>query len=115
MWYLWLLYLYKCRVIDQNGNSFEGKQECITNNDETVTYYKQGVNKYSNGVLQEGNKINNLWNGKVNFKWKYGDKEISENLNSKRHGPAIFYDYDGKVKKEYYSNDEEIFFTIKIF
>ena len=30
-------------------------------------------------------------------------------LNDKRHGPIIVYDFDGKVKKEYYSNDEEIF------
>ena len=80
------------------------------NNDETVSYdYKQGVHKYPDGKLQEGNRINYLWNGKTNFKWEDRDKEISEMLNGKRHGPSIFYDFDGKVNQEYYSNEEEIF------
>ena len=80
------------------------------NNDETVSYdYKQGVNNCSDGSLQEGSCINNLWNGKINFKWEDGDKEVSEMLNHKRNGPSIDNDFDGKVKKEYYSNDEEIF------
>ena len=102
-------YLYKCRVIYQNGNSFEGKQECIMNNDGTVSYDEQGVSKYSNGVLQEGNKINGLLNGKVKFKWENGDKEISEMLNDKWHGSTIVYGFDGKVKMDYYSNEEQIF------
>ena len=106
-----MLYLYKCRNIDQNGNSFEGKEECITNNDGTKSYYNQGVNKYSDGKLAEGSRINSLWNGKVNLKWEDEDKEISERLNSKRHGPIIVYDFDGKVNKEYYSNGEEIFLS----
>ena len=79
------------------------------NNDGTKSFYEQGVIKCLNGVLQEGNKINNLLNGKVNFKWKSGNKEISERLNDKRHGPIIVYKFDGKVKKEYYSNGEVIF------
>ena len=110
MWYLWLLYLYKCRYIDQNGNSSEGKEECITNNDGTKSFYKQGVIKRPNGALVEGSRIDSLWNGKVNLKWENGDRKISEMLN-KRHGPAIIYDFDGKVNKEYYSNDEEIFLS----
>ena len=80
------------------------------NNDGTKSLYHQGVIKHSNGALKEGNRINSLWNGKVNLKWENGDKEISEMLN-KRHGPTIFYDFDGKVKKEYYSNGEEIFLS----
>ena len=103
-----MLYLYKCRNIDQSGNSFEGKEECITNNDGTKFYYKQGVTKYLNEVY-EGSSINNLWNGKVNLKWEDGDKEISEMFNHKRHGPSIDYDFDGKVKKEDYSNGVKIF------
>ena len=104
-----MLYLYKCRIIDQDGNSFEGKRELITNNDGTESFYHQGVIKYSNGALKEGIRINNVWNGKVNIKWEDGDKEISEMLNDKRHGPVIFYDFDGKVNKEYRSNGEKIF------
>ena len=112
MRYLWLLYLYKCRNIDQNGNSFEGKEGSIMNNDGTVSSdYKQGVFNNLKGELIEGNRINNLWNGKVNFKWKDGDREISEWLNNKEHGPIIVYDFDGKVNKEYYSNGEEIFLS----
>ena len=111
MRYLRQLYLYKCRYIDQDGNSFEGKQGNIMNNDGTESFYHQGVIKYSNGELKEGSKINSLWNGKVNFKWEDGDKEISEMLNDKRHGPVIFYDFDGKVNKKYYSNEEEIFLS----
>ena len=103
-----MLYLYKCRNIDPNGNSFEGKEGFIMNNDGTKSYYKKGVTKYLNEVY-EGSSINNLWNGKINFKWEDGDKEIYEMLNDKRHGPSIDYDFYGKVKKEYYSNDEEIF------
>ena len=81
----------------------------ITNNDGTKSFYDQGVFKYPNGVLKEGSSINDLWNGKVNFKWENGDREISEMLNGKSHGPVIFYDFDGKVNKEYYSNGEKIF------
>ena len=103
-----MFYLYKCRLIHQSEGSFEGKQECIKNNDGAKSYYKQGVTKYLNEVY-EGSSINDLLNGKINFKWEDGDKEISEMLNGKRHGPSIYYDFDGKVKKEYYSNDEEIF------
>ena len=69
----------------------------------------QGVIKSPKGVLHEGSRINSLLNGKVNFKWEDGDKEISERLNDKRHGPVIVYKFDGKVKKEYYSNGEKIF------
>ena len=79
------------------------------NNDGTESYYKQGVWKYSDGDLSEGNRINELWNGKVNFKWEDGDREISEMLNDNLHGPIIVYDFNGKVNKEYYSNDEKIF------
>ena len=63
-------------------------------------------------MLIEGSKINNLWNGKVNFKLKNGDREISEIfeiLNDKRHGYSIVYDFDGKVEMGYYSNGEKIF------
>ena len=110
MWYLWLLYFYKCRQIDQNGNSFEGKSGKIMNNDGTISYrYDQGVHKYSNGVLKEGNRINKLWNGKLNYKWKNGNREISERLNGKRHGPAIGYNFAGKVKMVYFSNGKRIF------
>ena len=109
MRYIWLLYLYKCRRIDHDGDSFEGKQECITNNDGTISYYNQGVIKCSDGRLIEGSRINSLWNGKEYFKWENGARQISERLNDKRHGPAIFYDYDGKVKIDYYSNGEKIF------
>ena len=109
MRYLWLLYLYKCRLIYQNGNSFEGKQECITNNDGTESNYQQGVTKCLNGVLHEGSRINSLWNGKVNFKWENRDRQISEVLNDKRHGPTIRYDFDGEIKMSYYSNNEKIF------
>ena len=101
-----MLYLYKCRQICQNGNSFEGISGNIMNNDGTESFYEQGVIKCLNGVLQEGNKINNLLNGKVNFKWEDGDKEISEWLNGERHGPAIIYGFDGKVKIDYSSNGE---------
>ena len=80
------------------------------NNDGTESYnYEKGVYKYSDGKLHEGNRINNLWNGKVNFKWEDEKKEIFEILNHKRHGPSIYYYFDGKVKKEYYSNGEKIF------
>ena len=80
------------------------------NNDGTVSYhYKQGVIKYSDLVLQEGSSINDLWNGKINFKWENGDREVSEMLNNKSYGPSILYDFDGKVKINYFSNDERIF------
>ena len=103
-------YLYKCRIIGQSGNSFEGKSGEIMNNDGTESYnYDKGVTKCSDGRLQEGSCINNLLNGKVNFKWENGNKEISEWLNGERHGSIIVYDFDGKVKEKYYSNDEEIF------
>ena len=107
MRYLWLLYLYKCRQIYQDGDSFEGKQDLITNNDGTESYFKQGVYKHSNGVY-EGSSINHLWNEKVNFKWENGNRKIFETWNDKRHGPDIIYNFDGKVNKECYSNDEEI-------
>ena len=81
----------------------------ITNNDGTEYYYDQGVIKYSDGELQEGSMINDLWNGKGNYKWEDEDKEISEWLNDKRHGPIIFYDFDGKVKMGYFSNGKKIF------
>ena len=103
-----MLYLYKCRRIDHDGDSFEGKQECITNNDGTISYYNQGVIKCSDGRLIEGSSINNLWNGKVNLN-ENGNREISEWLNDKRHGPIIFYDFDGEVNQYYFSNDEVIF------
>ena len=106
-----MLYLYKCRLICKDGGSFEGNQECITNNDGTKSYYKQGVIKCSDGELHEGSMINSLWNGKVNFKWESGNKETSEWLNDKRHGPVIVYKFDGEVYKEYYSNGEEIFLS----
>ena len=109
MRYLWLLYLYKCRLIDQDGNSFEGKQESITNNDGTVSDYMQGVTKCSDGELIEWSMINNLWNGKANYKERNGNRHVSEALKGKRHGPAIFYDYEGKAKIDYYSNREKIF------
>ena len=103
-------YLYKCRVIDQNGDSFEGKQGCIMNSNGTVSYdYKQGITKYSNGLLLKGSSINNLWNGKVNSKWKNGHIQITENLNSKRHSPAIIYDFEGEVIMDYFSNGKIIF------
>ena len=52
------------------------------NNDGTVSYnYKQGVYKYSNGLLLEGNKINNLWREKVNIKWEDGNRDTNEMLN----------------------------------
>ena len=103
-------YLCKYRVILQNGDSFEGISECIMNNDGTVSYdYIQGVIKGSDGVLQEGSLINNLWNGRANFKWENGDREISEMVNDKRHGPSKFYYFDGRVNKEYYLNGEKIF------
>ena len=108
MRYLWLLYLYKCRQIYQDGDSFEGKSVGITNNDETESYFKQGVYKHSNGVY-EGSSINDLWNEKVNFKWENGNREISEMLNDKRHGPVTIYGYDGKVRIDYCSNGEKIF------
>ena len=79
------------------------------NNDGTEAYYEQGVNKYSDGSLIEWSMINSLWNGKANCKWENGDKEISEALKGKRHGPAIVYDYEGKAKIDYYSNGEKIF------
>ena len=105
-----MYYLYKCRVIYESGDSFEGKQGRIMNNDGTESFYEQGVIKYSDGVLLEGNRINNLLNGKVNFKWKDGNKEFSERLNDEKHGPVIVYKFDGKVNKEYYySNGEKIF------
>ena len=107
-----MLCLYKCRIIDQDRNSFEGKHKWITNNDGTEYYdYIQGVTKYSSGRLIEGSMINSLWNGKINIKWEDGNKEICEMLNDEKHGPSIVYDFDGKVKKEYYSNDEEIFLS----
>ena len=109
MRYLWLLYLYKCRRIYKDGGSFEGKQECIMNNDGTESFYDQGVNKYSDGGLIEGSMINSLRNGKINSKWKNGDREISEMLNDKRHGPSIVYYFDGKIKMGYYSNGKKIF------
>ena len=101
-------YLYKCRLIIQDGNSFEGKEECITNNDGTESYYKQGVIKYSNGELIEGSRINSLLSGKVNIKWENGDRQVHE-VNVKWHGPAIIYDFDGKVIKDHFSNGEKIF------
>ena len=105
-----MYYLYKYRIIQQNGDNFEGKLGYIMNNDGTVSYgYKQGVTKYSNGLLLEGSRINSLLNGKVNFKWQNGDKENSEMLNDKWHGPALLYYFDGKVKMDYYSNGEQIF------
>ena len=79
------------------------------NNDGTESFYHQGVIKCPNGELHEGNKINSFWNGKVNFKWEDGNREISERLNDKRHGPAIRYDFDGKVKMDCLSNDKIIF------
>ena len=80
------------------------------NNDGTVLYeYQQGVTKYSDGVLLEGNIINQLLSGKANFKWEDGGRESSEMLNDKRHGPAIIYDFEGNVKMDYYSNGDEIF------
>ena len=106
----WLHYLCKYRAFYQSGNSFEGKEWCIVNNDGTVSSgYEQGVNKYSNGLLIEGSSINSLCNGKANFKWRNGDREISEILNDKRHGTAIRYDFDGKIKMGYYSNGKKIF------
>ena len=52
------------------------------NNDGTVSYhYKQGVYKHSNGLLLEGNKINNLWREKVNIKWEDGNRDTNEMLN----------------------------------
>ena len=108
MRYLWLHYLYNCRLIHQDGNSFEGKSECIMNNDGTESYYKQGVHKYLNEVY-EGSRINKLWNGKGNWKWENEDREISEWLNDKSNGPSMYYYFDSKVKMIYYSNDEEIF------
>ena len=103
-------YLYKCRVIGQSGDSFEGKDGCIMNNDGTESYdYMQGVTKHSSGKLIEGSLINNLWNGKTNFKWEDGDREISEMLNDKKHGPTIRYDFYGKVHIYYYSNGKVIF------
>ena len=75
------------------------------NNDGTVSYdYEQGVNKYSDGALHEGKRINGLWNGKVNFKWEEGDKQVSEMLNDEKHGPIIVYDFDGKVKMGFCSD-----------
>ena len=70
----------------------------------------QGVayNKLA-GELQEGSLIDNLWIGKLNTKCGNGDTEIVELMNGTIHGPTIFYDFDGKVKKEYYSNGEKIF------
>ena len=80
------------------------------NNDGTVSYrYDQGVHKYSDGKLHEGKRINKLWNGKLNFKTKSGNREISERLNGERHGPAIIYKFDGKVKMVYFSNGKRIF------
>ena len=80
------------------------------NNDGTVSHeYDEGVIKYSNGVLEEGSRINLLLNGKVYFKWHSENREISETFNNNRHGPAVIYDFDGEVSKEYYSNGEEIF------
>ena len=104
-----MLYLYKCRQIHQDENSFEGKKGSITNNDGNKSFYKQGVIKYSDGRLYEGNRINSLWNGKVNFKWKSGNKEISEMLNDNRHGPVIIYKFDREVNQYYLSNGEKIF------
>ena len=95
--------LYKYRIIYQNGDSFEGKEGWVVSNDGTVSYdYDQGVYKYLNGVMHEGNKINNLWNGKVSDKWENGDREISEMLNDNSFGPVIIYDFDGKVKMSCY-------------
>ena len=80
------------------------------NNDGTVLYdYKQGVTKYSNGVLHEGNMINNLWNRKLNCKWENEGREISEMLNDKSHGPVIIYYFDGKIEMGSCSNGEIIF------
>ena len=80
------------------------------NKDGTVSYdYDQGITKYYNGLLLEGSRINNLLNGKVNFKWQNGIREISEIFNSNRHGPTRAYYFDGKVKMGFYSNGEEIF------
>ena len=78
------------------------------NNEGTKSYYDQGVLKCLN-VVYEGSIINNLWNGKVNSKWKNGHIQITENLNSKRHGPAIIYNFDGEVTMDYFSNGELIF------
>ena len=77
------------------------------NNDGVLSFYEQGVIKYLNEVY-EGSSTNDLLNGKVHIKVN-GDREISERLNHKRHGPVIVYKFDGKVKKEYYSNGEKIF------
>ena len=72
------------------------------NNDGTVSYhYKQGITKYSNGILIERSSINLLLNGEVNIKWVSGGREIFEMLNDKRHGPVIVYDFEGKVKMSY--------------
>ena len=80
------------------------------NNDGTVFYdYNQGVIKCSDGGLIEGSMINSLWNGKINSKWKNGNRAIFEMLNDKLHGPAIVYDYDSKVRIDYCSNGEKIF------
>ena len=105
-----MYYLYKCRAIYQDGHSFEGKFGYLVNNDGTVSYnYKQGVIKFSDGLLIEGSKINQLLNGKVNCKWENGDRKFFETLNDKRHGPSIVYDFDSKFKMDYYSNEEKIF------
>ena len=53
--------------------------------------------------------INHLWNGKLNDKWENGDRDISEILKNKRHGPTRVYYFNGKVKMSYYSNGEQIF------
>ena len=106
----WLNYLYKCRAIFQDGDSFEGKLIRIMNNTGTLSYcYMQGVNKYSDGVLIEGSSINQLWNGKLNLNLKKGNRSIFEMLNDKGHGPSIVYYFDGKVKMSYYSNGKKIF------
>ena len=79
------------------------------NNDGTVSYYEQGVNRLSNGELYEGSWIDRLLNGKVNFKLKNRNKKILEMLNGDKHGPVIVYDFNGKVKIDYCSNGEKIF------
>ena len=79
------------------------------NNDGVESYdYQQGVIKYSNGELIEGSRINSLLSGKVNIKWENGDRQVHE-VNVKWHGPAIIYDFDGKVIKDHFSNGEKIF------
>ena len=59
-----------------------------------------------NGFSYTGGFKQSLWNGKGEYEWADGSREIAYRVDGKREGAAKYYDENGNEEDRFYKNSE---------